>query len=73
MSFTVIDKESNERYQVYDITYKDAAYPKFLIYKNNQWVYEYAFNFRPFSLDDVKDSIFNTKEFAPLNIFRGEM
>ena len=45
----VIDKRDNEKYEVYDILYNNkTGYPRFLIYKDNQWLRVSAKYFAPF-------------------------
>lgn len=44
---TVINKDNNEQYNVYDISYDKAGYPHFLIYKDGQWLRRSAKYFRP--------------------------
>ena len=46
-TFTVISKDNNEMYEVFDIIYDKAGYPHFLIYKNNAWVRQSAKHFYP--------------------------
>lgn len=45
--FTVINKDSKEIVDVYDITYDNKGYPHFLIYKDNQWLRLSAKHFAP--------------------------
>lgn len=52
MKMTVFNKETNEKFEVFDITYNKSGYPTFLIYKNGQWVRMSAKHFRPFGLYD---------------------
>ena len=48
------DKKSNgKNYNVYDITYDNAGYPHFLIYKDNQWIRMSAKHFRPYNSEDL--------------------
>lgn len=45
----VIDKRDNEKYEVYDIVYNNkTGYPRFLIYKDEQWLRVSAKYFAPF-------------------------
>ena len=46
---TVINKDSKEIFDVYDILYDKSGYPHFLIYKNNQWIRISAKHFAPIS------------------------
>lgn len=52
--FRVIDKETHECHDVYDITY-DAitGYPQFLIYKDGQWLRMSAKHYKPAELVDT--------------------
>lgn len=50
MIFSVVNKNSNEKYDVYDVTYDKKGYPHFLIYKDEQWIRLSAKNFRPYTL-----------------------
>ena len=45
--FKVIHKESNIKYQVYDVQYDASGYPHFIIYKDNQWLRVNAKHFYP--------------------------
>lgn len=45
--FTVINKNSKEIVDVYDISYDKNGYPHFLIYKDGQWVRMSAKYFTP--------------------------
>lgn len=45
--FTVINKNSKEIVDVYDISYDKKGYPHFLIYKDGQWVRVSAKYFAP--------------------------
>lgn len=47
MDFTVVNKEDNKRYKVFDIRYDRSGYPHFLIYKDGQWLCRSAKYFRP--------------------------
>lgn len=47
--FTVINKNSKEIVDVYDIAYDKAGYPHFLIYKDGQWLRISAKYFAPIS------------------------
>ena len=53
MTTNVINKNNNEMYNVYDITYDKAGYPHFLIYKDGQWLRMSAKYFRPYSEQDL--------------------
>ena len=55
MNMTVINKNNNERYDVYDITYNNVGYPHFLIYKDGQWLRMSAKYFRP--LNDIAGDV----------------
>jgi hypothetical protein len=48
----VKNKDNNETYEVYDITYDNKGYPHFLIYKDNQWLRMSAKHFRPLNAKD---------------------
>lgn len=51
--FRVIDKDTREPFDVYDITY-DAmnGYPQFLIYEDGQWLRVSAKHYRPYEAED---------------------
>ena len=56
MSMTVMNKNNNEKYEVYDISYDNAGYPHFLIHKDNQWIRMSAKHFKPYAfLDAMKE------------------
>lgn len=68
MNMTVVNKNNDKKYEVYDITYDNAGYPHFLIYKDGQWVRMSAKHFRPYEvLEDFSDKI---KEFNPFNRYK---
>lgn len=50
MNMHVVNKNSNEKYKVYDITYDKAGYPHFLIYKDGQWIILSAKHFKPYEI-----------------------
>ena len=43
----VIEKETEEVYNVYDIKYDKCGYPHFVVYKNGQWQIKSAKYFKP--------------------------
>ena len=45
--FKVIEKETEEVYNVYDIKYDKCGYPHFVIYKKGQWQIKSAKYFKP--------------------------
>ena len=45
--FKVIEKETEEVYNVYDIKYDKCGYPHFVVYKNGQWQIKSAKYFKP--------------------------
>ena len=51
-NISVKNKDNNETYKVYDITYDNKGYPHFLIYKDNQWLRISAKHFRPLNVED---------------------
>ena len=53
--FNVINKNNNEKYEVFDIVYNSAGYPHFLVYKDGQWLRMSAKYFRPITIEDIKD------------------
>lgn len=62
---SVVNKDNNEIYEVYDITYDNSGYPHFLIYKDNQWLRMSAKHFRPIEaerLDALIDKWFSYGE-----------
>lgn len=66
MNLNVINKSNGKNYNVYDITYDNAGYPHFLIYKGNQWVRMSAKHFRPYNSEDLIKELNNLNE---INIF----
>lgn len=50
MNLIVRNKDNGVCYEVYDISYDKAGYPRFLIYKDGQWMRMSAKHFKP--LDD---------------------
>lgn len=44
----VYDKATNERVDVFDITYDKSGFPHFLIFKDNQWIRMSAKHFIPY-------------------------
>ena len=59
MNMTVVDKDTNKKYQVYDILYDKSGYPQFLIYKDGMWIRMSAKYFRPQTTDDIIDELKN--------------
>lgn len=53
----VINKNNGKDYQVYDITYDNAGYPHFLVYKDGQWLRMSAKHFRPYNGADFMQSM----------------
>ena len=52
--FRVIDKDTHESFDVYDITYDAVTgYPQFLIYKDAQWLRVSAKHYKPAELVDT--------------------
>lgn len=51
--FRVIDKDTHESFDVYDITYDKNGYPHFLVYLGNEWIHLSAKHFRP-SFEDLE-------------------
>ena len=47
VNMTLINKDNNKEYEIYDITYDKSGYPHFLIYKDEQWTRMSAKHFRP--------------------------
>ena len=54
---TLINKDNNKQYTIYDITYDNSGYPHFLIYKDNQWIRMSAKHFRPYNEEDLRKAI----------------
>ena len=51
MSNLIVENKDNGMiYEVFDVTYDDAGYPRFLIYRDNQWIRMSAKHFRPLEL-----------------------
>ena len=75
-NITVINKDDNKIYKVYDIVYNKNGYPHFLIYKDGQWIRIKAKHFRPMDaiekteardIVDIVDSwydYFNSSDFV---------
>lgn len=59
MEMIVVNKNNNEKYTVYDITYDKAGYPHFLIYKDSQWLRISAKYFRPYKYEDIINAMQN--------------
>ena len=55
--FNVINKNNNEKYEVFDIAYNSAGYPHFLVYKDGQWLRMSAKYFRPITVEDLKKEL----------------
>jgi hypothetical protein len=55
--FNVINKNNNEKYEVFDIVYNSAGYPHFLVYKDGQWLRMSAKYFRPITVEDLKKEL----------------
>lgn len=53
----VINKDNNKIYEVYDIVYHQSGAPKFLIYKDDQWLCVSAKYFRPWSVEEAMKKI----------------
>lgn len=51
--FRVIDKDTHESFDVYDITYDKNGYPHFLVYLGNEWIRLSAKHFSP-SFEDLE-------------------
>lgn len=63
--FKVINKVTNEEFDVCDVTYDFAGYPQFLIYVGNEWRRLSAKYFKP---NDLMESFSNDfREEAVLN------
>jgi hypothetical protein len=52
-NMSVVNKDNNEIYEVYDITYDKSGYPHFLVYKDNQWLRMSAKHFRPMGIESL--------------------
>ena len=46
----VENKDNGMIYEVFDVTYDNAGYPRFLIYKDGQWIRISAKHFRPLEI-----------------------
>ena len=57
MNMTMINKNNNQKYEIYDITYNKAGYPHFLIYKDGQWLRMSAKYFRPYTSEDLANEL----------------
>lgn len=47
MTFSVVEKETNKVFCVYDVRNDSVGYPNFLIYDVKQWVWRSAKHFFP--------------------------
>lgn len=61
MDMTVVNKNNDKEYRVYDITYDKVGYPHFLIYKDGCWVRMSAKHFKPYSVVDLLNTFNNLK------------
>ena len=52
MELVVVNKNNNERYSVYDISYDKHGYPHFLIYDGKEWKRVSAKYYRPLDIRD---------------------
>lgn len=68
MSMTVINKNNDKNYTVYDITYDKAGYPHFLIYKDGQWLRMSAKYFRPYDERDLMKALGDWSETGVLTL-----
>ncbi len=46
----VENKNNNRIYEVFDVTYDKSGYPRFLIYRDGEWIRLSAKHFRPLEL-----------------------
>lgn len=46
----IVNKDNNKVYDIFDVTYDKAGYPRFLIYKDGQWIRMSAKHFRPYTV-----------------------
>lgn len=60
MNNTVINKDNGKKYEVFNVTYDNAGYPHFLIYKDGQWIRMSAKHFRPYTVDDFSKELEKT-------------
>ena len=65
-NMNVVNKNNNDAYAVYDITYDKAGYPHFLIYKDGQWVRISAKYFRPYTNEDFANEL---RDYGQLSVF----
>ena len=52
MELVVVNKNNNEKYDVYDISYDKHGYPHFLIYDSKEWKRVSAKYYRPLDVLD---------------------
>lgn len=57
----IMNKDNNKMCEVFDITYDNAGYPHFLIYKDGQWIRMSAKHFRPCTGEDWEKEIGDAK------------
>lgn len=55
MNLIVRNKNNNEIYEVFQITYNKRGYPHFLVYKDGKWMRMSAKHFKP--LNDVAGDV----------------
>ena len=71
MDMTVVNKNNDKEYRVYDITYDKSGYPHFLIYKDGHWLRMSAKHFRPYTVDDIKNELNEYMKNMPKGNFFG--
>ena len=57
----IVNKDNNKVYDIFDVTYDKAGYPRFLIYKDGQWIRMSAKHFRPYTVEDWEKEIGEAK------------
>lgn len=58
-------KPNGTPYDIYDITYDKNGYPKFLFYRNGQWLIESAKHFTPdFYEDGIGTYLYTDNKFT---------
>lgn len=67
MNFTVVNKDNNKIYEVFDITYDKSGYPHFLIYRDGEWVRISAKHFRPHTVESLTNDF--KKDFSLGELF----
>ena len=55
----IMNKDNDKMCEVFDITYDKNGYPRFLVYKDGQWIRMSAKHFRPCTEEDFAKELEN--------------